>query len=217
MTDTPFTPDELNSALRRAVRDGDITVFYEAMQSGASATTTDPATGRNLFYTVIDRLDETRETPSAGGTYLAMILGLVTHGADVNFRDKDGISPLNYALQKEDFTAATMLLASKADANEHFPPNGDTPLHLAMRLALAGQGVRLLDNLLLMDADPTLKNNAGVSALDLLGQFAAGPDDLAAVRDKLAHSPHAMDALAEHRDAHQENLRRQAKRGGLKL
>ncbi len=217
MTDTPFSPEELNNALRRAAAAGDILVFHEALESGASASTLDPATGRNLFYTLIDRLDATRDNPPSGGTYLAMIMGLVTQGTDVNFRDKDGISPLHYALQKEDFTAATILLASKADANEHFPPNGDTPLHLAVRLALAGQGVRLLDNLLLMKADPTVKNNAGVSALDMLGQFAAGPDDLAAVRDKLAHSPHAMGALAEHRDAQQDYLRQQAKRGGLKL
>lgn len=217
MTDTPFTPDELNNALLRAVREGDIVVFQEALNSGANASYTDPATGRSLFFTAIDQLDSENGVAPRDGAHLIIMMGLINHGADVNARDNNGISPLNYTLQKENITAATILLASKANPDEHFPPNGDTPLHLAVRLALAGQGVRLLDNLLLMKADPTVKNNAGVSALDLLGQFAAGPEDLAVVRDKLAHSPHAMGALAEHRDAQQDFLRRQAKRGGLKL
>ena len=217
MTDTPFTPDELNRALLRAVQDGDIVVFNEALESGANARLRDPATGRSLFFTAIDHLDDGTGTPPRDGAHLIIMMGLINHGADVNARDNNGISPLNYTLQKENILAATILLASKANPDEHFPPNGDTPLHLAVRLALAGQGVRLLDNLLLMKADPTVKNNAGVSALDLLGQFAAGPDDLAAVRDKLAHSPHAMDAMAEHRDVQQEQLRQQARRGGLKL
>lgn len=217
MTDTPFTADELNRALLRAVHDGDILVFQEALDSGANADWRDPVTERSLFFTAIDRLDSDNGVAPRDGAHLIIMMGLVTRGADLNARDSNGISPLNYALQKENITAATILLASKANPDEHFPPNGDTPLHLAVRLALAGQGVRLLDNLLLMKADPTLKNNAGVSALDLLGQFAAGPDDLAMVRDKLAHSPHAMGAMAEHRDAQQDHLRRQAKRGGLKL
>lgn len=217
MTDTPFTPDELNRALLRAVRDGDIVVFQEALDSGANANYADPATGRSLFFTAIDALQGDNGIAPRDGAHLIIMMGLVNHGADVNARDANGISPLNYTLQKENITAATILLASKANPDEHFPPNGDTPLHLAVRLALAGQGVRLLDNLLLMKADPTVKNNAGVSALDLLGQFVAGPDDLAVVRDKLAHSPHAMGAMAEHRDAQQDFLRQQAKRGGLKL
>ncbi|MDI1229051.1 MAG: ankyrin repeat domain-containing protein [bacterium] len=217
MTDTPFTPDELNNAMLRAAREGDLLVFEEALDSGARADFRDPATGRSVYFTLIDQLDNDGGAAPRDGVHLIMIMSLINKGVDVNLRDNDGISPLNYTLQKENFTAATILLASKADANEHFPPNGDTPLHLAVRLALAGQGVRLLDNLLMMKADPTVKNNAGVSSLDLLGQFAAGPDDLATVRDKLAGSSHAMGAMAEHRDAQQDYLRRQAKRGGLKL
>lgn len=217
MTDTPFTPHDLNNAMLRAAQGGDLLVFEEALDSGAHADYCDPATGRSLYFTMIDQLDNDSGVAPRDGVHLIMIMSLVNRGVDVNLRDNDGVSPLNYALQKENITAATILLASKANPDEHFPPNGDTPLHLAVRLALAGQGVRLLDNLLLMKADPTVKNNAGVSALDLLGQFAAGPDDLAVVRDKLAHSPHAMGAMAEHRDAQQDYLRQQAKRGGLKL
>jgi len=215
VTDTPFSPAELDAAMVRAAKDGDIVVFVEALDSGANANALDPDTGRNLFYTLLD-IVETEGAAPKRGNYYAMLMGLTTRGADVNFRDKDGISPLHYALQRENYLVADVLIAMKADANEHFPPAGDTPLHIAVRLALAGQGVRLLDTLLAFKADPLLKNNAGVSSLDLLHEFAAAPEDFAAVRDKLAATPHALGEIAATRAAQQDELRQTAKRFKLR-
>ncbi len=83
---------------------------------------------------------------------------LVARGADVN---KTGWTPLHYAATSGNLTIIQMLLDENAyiDAES---PNGSTPLMMAAMYGTP-DAVRLL---LEAGADPTLKNQLGLTALD---------------------------------------------------
>lgn len=89
---------------------------------------------------------------------LPVVAKLVEKGADVN---KPGWAPLHYAATRGHVEVMNLLLENHAyiDAAS---PNGSTPLMMA---ALYGSpaGVKLL---LEAGADPTLKNNLGLTAID---------------------------------------------------
>ncbi|MCC6581897.1 MAG: ankyrin repeat domain-containing protein [Phycisphaeraceae bacterium] len=207
MTDTPFTPQELGQAFFNAQQRGDYGVMQEALESGAGpATARDVLTGRNILFAAIDRMDVVLTDSREFSSLSARLVQYIVDGANPNARDHAGVSPLNYALQKQNYMAASLLLGAGAAADEKFPDGGDTPLHVAVRLANDGHGTRLFSVLLAMGADPALPNDAGQSAFDI----AAGD-----ARTFLAATEKVQQSLAAHRDAHLQALRAGAKK--LKL
>ncbi len=89
---------------------------------------------------------------------LPVVAKLVEKGADVN---KPGWAPLHYAATRGHLEVMNLLLENHAyiDAAS---PNGSTPLMMAA-LYSSPSGVKLL---LEAGADPTLKNNLGLTAID---------------------------------------------------
>ena len=89
---------------------------------------------------------------------LAECQTLIKLGADVN---KPGWAPLHYAATKGHLAVMTLLLEEHAyiDAAS---PNGTTPLMMAAHYGTASAVKLLLEG----DADPTLKNDLGLSAFD---------------------------------------------------
>ncbi|HTH77701.1 MAG TPA: ankyrin repeat domain-containing protein [Ramlibacter sp.] len=83
---------------------------------------------------------------------------LIARGADVN---KAGWTPLHYAATSGNVTIIRMLLDENAyiDADS---PNGSTPLMMAAMYGTPESVKLLLDS----GADPTLKNQLGLTALD---------------------------------------------------
>jgi uncharacterized protein len=83
---------------------------------------------------------------------------LIARGADVN---KPGWTPLHYAATKGHLDVMELLFANNAyiDAES---PNGTTPLMMAAQYGSTAAVKRLLDE----GADPTLKNQLGLSAVD---------------------------------------------------
>jgi uncharacterized protein len=83
---------------------------------------------------------------------------LIDRGADVN---KPGWTPLHYAATNGHLDIMELLFANSAyiDAES---PNGTTPLMMAAQYGSAAAVKRLLDE----GADPTLKNQLGLSAID---------------------------------------------------
>lgn len=89
---------------------------------------------------------------------LAFAKELIARGADVN---KPGWTPLHYAATKGHLDVMELLFANNAyiDAES---PNGTTPLMMAAQYGSTEAVKRLLDE----GADPTLKNQLGLSAVD---------------------------------------------------
>ena len=89
---------------------------------------------------------------------LAECQTLIQLGADVN---KPGWTPLHYAATKGHLAVMSLLLEEHAyiDAAS---PNGTTPLMMAAHYGTASAVKLLLEG----DADPTLKNDLGLSAFD---------------------------------------------------
>lgn len=212
MTDTPFTPQQLNQALFNALKSGDYAVMQEALESGAAVgAARDRETNRNLLFAIIDRMADIGHDNAEFPRLTAMFMNYITQGVDPHARDNAGVSVLNHALQRENYLVPGLLVAAGVNVNEKFPQkNGDTPLHVAVELAIAGKGYRLLDLLLNANADPTAANDNGISAFDIVrrasGQYA--PD----VMVKITAAPQLQGIFAAERQANHEKLRAQAKR-----
>lgn len=209
MTDTPFSPSELDQALYNAISRGQYDVMNEALQSGATLGAKDAATGRGLLFAIIDRMADIPDNSDEFGQLTVMFLNYIGHaGLDPNAKDKGGISPLNYTIRRGNFLIADVLIATGADVDEKLPDGGNTPLHVAVTLAAEGKGIRLLNTLLGMSADPTLRNDAGVSAFDLV----ARRDDVPEIRAALSSTHQVQAFLAAERAVQQDNLRGGSKR-----
>jgi ankyrin repeat protein len=88
--------------------------------------------------------------------------GLIERGADVN---KPGWAPLHYAATNGHLAVMQLLIEENAylDAES---PNGSTPLMMAAHYGTPSAVKLLLES----GADPTLKNNLGLSAIDFAHQ-----------------------------------------------
>jgi uncharacterized protein len=163
------------------------------IERGFDPNTLDPTGQTGLFKAVVatswksaqvlinaPKIDvETRNAVDESPLMLTALQGeidiakaLIAKGADVN---KTGWTPLHYAASKPNADMSpmiTLLLDNHAyiDAES---PNGSTPLMMAARY---GTDVAV-NTLLTAGADPTLKNEQGLTALDFANQ--AGNDKVA--------------------------------------
>ena len=115
--------------------------------------------------TDVDALDPAGENAlmfAALNKDLPLLKALIDKDAEVN---KKGWTPLHYAATSGDVEIIKVLLdeAAYVDAAS---PNGTTPLMMAAR----GGSVDAVNALLLGGADPTLKNQLGLSAADFARQ-----------------------------------------------
>ena len=110
---------------------------------------------------------------------LAAAQALVRRGAGVN---RPGWSPLHYAASGPDLGVSAFLLAQGADVNAR-SPNGTTPLMMSARYGSS----EVTPILLKAGADPSLKNELGLTAADFARQ--SGRDRDAAELARLAAQP----------------------------
>jgi ankyrin repeat protein len=97
-----------------------------------------------------------------------IIRWLLLNGADLNHQDINGSSPLHFAVQENLTDIVTLLLenGAKVDIRDR---QGNTPLWKAV--FEAGDNYELIKILLENNADPEIKNNDSLSALDLAIDF----------------------------------------------
>jgi ankyrin repeat protein len=89
---------------------------------------------------------------------------LLARGADVNIRDHRNWTALHFAAQEYDLTSVRQLVEHDADVNAQ-DDFGNPPI---WRAAFNSRGRGdVIQFLLANDADKNLKNNTGISALDL--------------------------------------------------
>ena len=116
----------------------------------------------NLNAEVRSAQDESPLMLAALHGLLAECQGLIERGADVN---KPGWAPLHYAATHGHLAVMQLLIDESAylDAES---PNGSTPLMMAAHYGTPSAVKLLLES----GADPTLKNNLGLSAIDFAHQ-----------------------------------------------
>ena len=138
----------------------------------------------------LDRADENALMFAAINKDMPLVKSLIDKDAEVN---KKGWTPLHYAATSGDVEIINVLLEESAYVDAE-SPNGTTPLMMAAR----GGSVDAVNALLTGGADPTLKNQLGLSAADFARQnnntdLAAALDasakDIVAQRAKKAAAP----------------------------
>jgi len=101
-----------------------------------------------------------------------LVRALLASGADPGCRDGDGVSPLHLAALVLDYECSEILLEGGADVNAR-GQLGSTALHIVV-----GNPDMIHEHLvkLLRDhgADPHIRNDLGLSALDLADEATAG-------------------------------------------
>ena len=130
--------------------------------------------------TDVDALDKAGENAlmfAAINKDLPLLKALIGKDAEVN---KKGWTPLHYAATSGDVEIINVLLDESAYVDAA-SPNGTTPLMMAAR----GGSVEAVNALLRGGADPTLKNQLGLSAADFARQN--NNTDLAAALDASAN------------------------------
>jgi ankyrin repeat protein len=97
-----------------------------------------------------------------------MIDHLIEQGADVNYKDKDGFTPLHNALNlPSQIETARYLLKVGADINAQTYKEKWTPLHFAVSNSIGNEFDDVIRMLLDAGADQTLKDSDGRTAMDI--------------------------------------------------
>lgn len=134
------------------IRDlSEIERIIDVVRSGMDVNSVDSGGRTLLMEAAVHRADELGE----------ILIGL---GSDVNLRDNRSWTALHFACQNDDLEFATQLLRAGADidAQDDF---GNTPLIRAM-MNFRGDG-SLIEFLLQKGAEKNIKNNRGISPLEL--------------------------------------------------
>ena len=140
--------------LHEAVRYGDTDIAQALLENGAAANAEDnlgktpvmlviPEDKREAMYRIlIEHAADVAKKDAYGDTVLhtatmtslspSILELLVAGGADVNARNKDGVSPLLIAVQKRNFAHVKFYAERGADINS-VDKAGDTPLSLALK------------------------------------------------------------------------------------
>lgn len=115
------------------------------------------------------------------------IARLIKAGADIHETDKNGVTPLHFAVRFRSPAAVATLLEHGANANQTCKRSGSTPLHRAVTWTGAPQtaGKRdeqreIIELLLRFGADPAIKNKVGKRP----AEYVRDPELLACLRSK---------------------------------
>ncbi len=153
----------------KAVKERDGTKATDLINGGSSTlvNTRDLTSGETALHIVVDR----RDVPWVGF--------LIRKGANVNSRDKNGITPLLLATKNRNTDIAEILLRVGADVNMA-NNSGETPLIMAVHL----RDLPMVRLLLKKNADPDQTDNiAGKSARDYASEGARLAPILAAIEN----------------------------------
>ena len=90
---------------------------------------------------------------------------LISSGADINHKDKNGWTPLHFAAQAKASTVALLLIDAGAEIDAQ-NIHGNTPLWVAI-INYKGDDSNVIELLLKRGANPHIKNNAGKTPIEL--------------------------------------------------
>ena len=176
----PQTPEQ---ALFRSIENGDLAEFTRLTDTGVPVSTTNRL-GETPLYVAAEKgeidiarlllargADARALTPN-GETVLhaaamtesaALMTALVEAGAEVDRANRDGETPLHWAALTGTFLAVKALADAGADLDMQDQRSGNTALHAAV----AHDDIVLIHYLLSKNVRTDVRNNAGVTALEV--------------------------------------------------
>jgi ankyrin repeat protein len=156
-----------------AARDGNVSLFRQMVQSGASPFARDPSGNNAVVF-------------ATQGDHDPMLREVLMRKVDVNVRGGLGLSPLSLAVVRDNRKAVQRLLAAGADP-DLTDANGVTPLASSVRLRHDDLARMLLG----AGADPTLADRDGITPLHI----ACESGDIGLVTELLVHGadPNRLD------------------------
>ena len=112
---------QMNIALYRAVKEGDLYRAEESIRNGANLNIKEKHGGKTMVHIAYEKGD------------LLMVQFLITKGANLNAKDDDGKTPLNYACEGNNIKIIKKLIQYHADVNQisENPDTLPTPLMVA--------------------------------------------------------------------------------------
>ena len=155
-----MTQEELNVALIRAVRAGNLQQVEELYAQGADITQKDNEGWTPLHFAC--RYSNNRYIVSR----------LLARGADITQKNKGGATPLHLACCNANLEVVICLLKKGSDITQK-DNEGWTPLHFACRY---GNNPDIVSRLLEQGADITQKDNEGWTPLHFACRYANNPD-----------------------------------------
>ncbi len=141
-----------------AVKGRNLADFRKCLEHGASPDAADADTGRSVLYYVA-ALD--MSNPYRAG----MLKELLARKAEVNKADNEGMTALHEAARHARWDVMETLVANGANINARNVA-GDTPLHVAMTVALGNAKTETMQRLLDLGANSLVKNEKGYTPLD---------------------------------------------------
>jgi tankyrase len=110
---------------------------------------------------------------NAGQKQRKVIESLLKAGADIHETEKNGVTPLHFAVRFRSHGAVETLLSHGANANQVCKRSGSTPLHRAVTSTGAPETAgkqkeakQIIQLLLKFGADPSIKNKKGKRPAD---------------------------------------------------
>src|SRR6266704_2975165 len=137
-------------ALFRAIDDGELPEFSRLVDAG-------------IHVLAKNKLDETPLYVAAEKGNLEMVRLLLARGADAKARTPNGETPLYWAAMTGTFMAVKALADAGADLNVQEERLGNTALHAAV----AHDDIALIHYLLSKNVRIDIRNNEGLTALDI--------------------------------------------------
>ena len=112
--------------------------------------------------------EEQEEQEEAGRSFRRMVIQSLTGlGALIEIKDKQGRTPLHYAVIRDDCNAAEALIDCRADVNSNYNKDGVAPLHVAVYHVSA----KLVSLLIEAGANINIKDLGGRTPLHYAAEF----------------------------------------------
>lgn len=149
------------SLLQHAIERGDRELKHKILENSVNINIQDKNAGTALLAEIAILSKSYYNMYSQD---LSFVKKLVQKGADVNIANKDGVTPLQMAVEMQNHELIDLLISAKADPNMH-DKHSNSPLSIALKQISKGHDATILSKLLEAGANPNISDQNGWTPL----------------------------------------------------